>query len=281
MDEKIYIQIASYRDPELYPTIKNCIENCDKSDLLSFGIIWQRDEEESLFELEKDPRLKIICVHYSLSKGACWARNKLQYLYEGEKYTMQLDSHHRFVKGWDTKLKKMYNNLINKGIQKPLITAYLPSYNPETYPINRGEQPLKMVISKISKDRQILFKPHFITNIESTEEVIHSDFYSAHFAFTIGDFVKEIPHDQNLYFIGEEMNITIRAFTNGYTLYHPNQLIAWHEYTRRLRKKHWEDDSKWWVTDAASKKYAKLTISGEIKIGTTYGLGTKRKLEEN
>ena len=47
-NNKIFIQIASYRDPELIHTIDNCIENSDNPENLNFGICWQHDEKEDL-----------------------------------------------------------------------------------------------------------------------------------------------------------------------------------------------------------------------------------------
>jgi mannose-6-phosphate isomerase-like protein (cupin superfamily) len=38
------------------------------------------------------------------SKGLCWARSEIQKLYEGEDYTLELDSHHRFAAGRSTRL---------------------------------------------------------------------------------------------------------------------------------------------------------------------------------
>ena len=40
---------------------------------------------------------------------------------KGEKYTLQLDSHHRFVKDWDDKLIKMIKGLQKDGYEKPLL----------------------------------------------------------------------------------------------------------------------------------------------------------------
>ena len=48
--DKIFVQIASYRDPELVPTIRDCIAKAKHPERLTFGINWQRDENESLEE---------------------------------------------------------------------------------------------------------------------------------------------------------------------------------------------------------------------------------------
>ena len=56
-----------------------------------------------------------------------------------------------------------------------------------------------------------------------------------------------------LYFHGEEISIAVRAYTWGYELYHPNTIIAYHEYTREGRNKHWEDHPQWDKIDESSK----------------------------
>ena len=276
--DKIFIQIASYRDTELPKTIQNCIENADNPENLTFGICWQHDETESLHEYLHDVRFKIISIHYSQTNGCCWARNKLQQLYNNEKYTLQLDSHHRFVKGWDTILKNMYNNLKEKGFQKPIITSYLPSYNPENDPQERCNVPWKINLDKIKENGQVLFIPSYIDNYLDIHEPLPAKFYSAHFAFTQGLFCKEVPHDPDLYFTGEEMSITVRAFTHGYDLFHPHIVVAWHEYTRKNRVKHWDDDKEWWKKDIQSKQHYIKIFNNTEKGG--YGLGTQRTLKD-
>lgn len=274
--DQIFIQIASYRDPELMYTIKNCIENADEPENLIFAICWQHDETENLEEYLHDKRFKVISVHYSQTKGCCWARHTLQQLYNDEEYTLQIDSHHRFVAGWDTILKNMYTNLKKKGILKPIITCYLPSYNPTNDPEERIHAPWKINLDKIIDNGQVLFIPGYIDDYINLKEPIVAIFYSAHFAFTSGKFVKEVPHDPQLYFTGEEMSITVRAFTHGYDLFHPHIVVAWHEYTRKNRIKQWDDDVYWWKKDAHSKKHY-VSIFNEIGL---YALGSQRTVSD-
>ena len=140
MKNTIFIQIASYRDPQLIPTIKDCLSNAKYPKNLIFGIAWQHsvdDTWDSLKEFADDPRFKILDIPFTESKGACWARNKIQQLYNNEKYTLQLDSHHRFVKNWDVKLIKMYENLQELGHEKPLLTTYATAYDPNNFNINQ------------------------------------------------------------------------------------------------------------------------------------------------
>ena len=116
-------------------------------------------------------------------------------------------------------------------------------------------------------------------------EPIPSRFYSAHFCFTLGEFVKEVQHDPEYYFHGEEISIAVRAFTHGYDLFHPHKVIAWHEYTRNGRTKHWDDNLEWGKFNTVSHNRNRILFgmdgncSCQLDFGI-YGFGTKRTLRD-
>lgn len=242
--QKVFIQIASYRDPELPKTIEDCISNANDADRLVFGICRQYSKDDNFDNIDQwreDPRFRILDVPWEEAQGVCWARNKVQQLYDGEEYTLQLDSHHRFVKGWDDILIKMINQLQDKGHSKPLLTAYIPSYDPDNDPKGRVQVPWKMDFDRFIPEGAVFFLPSAINNWKELDSPLPARFYSAHFTFTLGKFCTEVQHDPEYYFHGEEISIAVRAFTHGYDLFHPHRLVAWHEYTRKGRTKHWDD----------------------------------------
>ena len=281
---KIFIQIASYRDPQLIPTLKDCIENANKPENLVFCICWQHDEKESLDEFKDDPRFKIIDVPYQDSKGACWARNSIQQHYDEEEYTLQIDSHHRFTKHWDQELIDMVKQLKKKGHKKPLLTGYIPSFDPDNDPEARIHIPWKMNFDRFIPEGAVFFLPASIDDFAERTEPVPARFYSAHFRFTLGKFCKEVPHDPEYYFHGEEISIAVRAFTNGYDLFHPHKVVAWHEYTRKGRTKQWDDDKEWCKrNDASHLKNRKLFGMDNEKCATdfgVYGFGKDRTLDD-
>jgi len=294
-DESIFVQIASYRDPELVPTIMDMFASADNPELLHVCICWQHDDSENLDVLKSYSNIEIIDVPYYESKGACWARNQIQRRYDGERYTLQLDSHHRFVNGWDTILKSMYNQCKSMGSEKPLITAYIPAFNPFDDKDSYETIPWKMNFHKFLPDGPVFFVPSPIDDHELLDAPIPARFYSAHFAFADGKFAEEVRHDPEFYFYGEEISIAVRAFTHGYDLYHPHKVICWHEYTRSARFKHWDDHDKskqdmkgikksWWERDHHSQKRNRVLFGMEqdddIKIKERYNFGTSRTLQD-
>ena len=288
-NEKIYIQIAAYRDPELLPTIVDCLKKADNPENLTFGIAWQHSPEDGWDNLESyksDERFRIIDIDLSEkeSLGTCWARSLLNDTYKGEKYTLQLDSHHRFVRGWDTLCKKMFNDLLNNGVKKPLITAYLPSYDPANDPGDRVREVWKLDFDRFIPEGAIFMLPSILENHEKYELPIPTRFFSAHFVFTQGKFVEECPYDPNLYFHGEEISLAVRAYTHGYDLFTPNRIVAWHEYTRKGRIRHWDENRTWERLNNASLRRVKILLDVDGSYDGTdfgkYGFGQERVKEQ-
>ena len=284
---KIFVQIASYRDPQLVPTIDDMIQNAKNPENLVLGICRQYSKDDGFDNLDKwkdDDRFKIIDVEYQESKGACWARHQIQQLYDNEEYTLQIDSHMRFQKDWDSEMIQMIKDLQSDGYEKPLLTSYVSSFDPEKYPKGRTKDPWRMTFDRFIPEGAVFFLPETIPNWKSLDRPVPSRFYSAHFCFTLGKFSKEVQHNPEYYFHGEEISIGARAYTWGYDLFHPHKPLIWHEYTRKGRTKQWDDDKEW----TKKNNHSHLTnrklfgMDGENQEGHegVYGFGKIRTLRE-
>lgn len=265
-NEKIFVQIASYRDPQLIPTILDCIEKADNKDDLVFSIAWQHSEEDEWDNLDdlfkNDSRFKIIDIKHDESKGACWSRNLTQLQYTNEKYILQIDSHHRFIESWDTVCKDMITKLQEKSYEKPLITAYLPSFNPETDPEGRVNEVWKLSFDRFTPEGIVFIKPEVFKDVSDYDDLpVPTRLLSAHFIFTVGSWNKEVLYDPNLYFHGEEITLAVRSYTHGYDLFIPNKIVAWHEYTRKGRTKHWDDHKNFGEFDLESLRRTKKILN--------------------
>ena len=286
----IFISIASYRDPELTKTIEDCMSKAKYPNNLRFGICWQHgeDDHDKLFrkklEEEYDNRFRVIDVPYEKAKGVCFARSSIQSLYQDEKYHLMIDSHHRFEKNWDTTLIKMMNDLKAAGHKKPLLTGYIPSFDPENDPAARVQVPWKMNFDRFIPEGAVFFLPADINDFKKRKLPVPSRFFSAHFCFVDGQWLKECPYDPNYYFHGEEINLAARSYTHGYDLFHPHRVVVWHEYTRKGRTKAWDDDSIWVERNQSShlrnrKLFGMDGVKNDIDFGK-YGFGTERTLQD-
>lgn len=266
--ETIFVNIASYRDPELIPTLRDCLDKAKYPERLRFGICWQHnteDEWDTLDEFKDDSRFRIDEVDSKDSKGVCWARNRTQKLWVKENYTLQIDSHHRFIENWDEECIKMYKKSVKAGYEKPLLTSYIPSYDPTNDPAGRVNEPWYLCYDRIATEGPLHTKPHSMVRWEEEKTPVPARFLSAHFIFTDGIFNRDVQYDPMLYFHGEEITMAVRAFTWGYDLLAPNKVVCWHHYGRDKDVKHWSEHEFELRDKVSFSRVRKLLGVGETK----------------
>jgi Glycosyltransferase (GlcNAc) len=264
----IFVQIASYRDPELRSTLKSLLENAKYPENLKIAIAWQHspyEEWDTLDEYKNDPRFSIIDIDYRDAKGPCSARYLLNKIYldtkkNKPKYTLQLDSHHRFAENWDVELIAMLESLKTPTCKKPMLTAYVPSYLPESDPDSRIEIPWIVEFDRFAPDGNVHFLPHSIDDWKERNSPVPTRFASGHFIFTYATFCKDVTYDPTYYFHGEEINLSVRSFMAGYDMFSPHRTFVWHEYTRNNKKKHWDDHSDWVALERKSHEHNRALL---------------------
>jgi hypothetical protein len=276
----IFVSIASYRDPQLAPTIRDCLWKARYPRDLVFGICWQHDHGERLSVLG-DRQFRVVDVNWRASQGACWARAEIMRLWNGEDYFLQLDSHHRFAKDWDMKLLR---HIEEADSPRPIITTYAPPFS-SSPPTPLWPVAMQMNFKGFTPDGIPVFLGAPVPNWRTLARPLRARFVSAGFLFTVSEFVCEVPYDPDLYFIGEEIAITIRAFTRGFDFFHPYEPILWHEYGRKGQAHHWDDhvaaagvETEWRRRDSVSKAKV-LSLWTERRSGV-FGCGTMRSCDE-
>ncbi len=277
----IFVSIAAYRDPQLIPTIEDCLHKAHNPARLRFGVCWQHALDEIPPPFEEDERFRILDIDFRDSKGACWARAEVMKLWQGEQWFLQVDSHCRFAAGWDDKLIRMMSKTQSP---KPILSTYATPFTPGANEILEGV-PLQMAFQGFTSEGIPHMRPLAIPNWQSLNRPLRARFLSAGFLFACGTFVHEVPYDPELYFLGEEAAMTLRAFTSGYDLFHPCETIVWHDYVRNHGIKHWDDHTEanktgaeWSARDQHSKRKIRRLLSGQPL--DAFGLGSARSIEE-
>jgi hypothetical protein len=271
----IFVSIAAYRDPELIPTIEDAFAKASFPHDLRFGVCWQHDEHEPSPPARMGKSVvRVLDVPCQESNGACWARSRIQReLFDGEDWFLQIDSHHRFAIGWDATLLRQ----MEMGIpERSVLSTYVAAYDLDK-PLPATALPCMMRLDKIQPDGVVLFQA-FPVSWAAGKPPVRARFISGHFLFAPGCFAGEVPYDPDIYFTGEEISLAVRAYTQGYDLFHPSEHVLWHEYTRLARTKHWDDHAQWWMRDGSSKKRVFNLLSGDY-LGP-YGFGTVRSLRD-
>lgn len=282
----IFVSIASYRDSQLIPTIQDCLAKAARPEDLRFGICWQHGSEQTTLPFLNDSRFRILDVDWREARGCCWARAEIMKLYDGEDWFLQLDAHHRFVPGWDTKL---IDHAGRTGSAKPILTGLTPRFQPDD-PSSFGKEPLQTIFNGFGREGvPESFQSIAIPDWRSRQNPVRARFVTAGFVFAPGALVEDVPYNPMLYFFGEETMLTIRAFTHGYDFFHPTEVILWHQYAtgkhRGVRPRH-EDDhlrtngvaADWWTRERTSNAWVKGFLLTPF-VGP-FGCGTVRTFKD-
>ncbi len=283
----IFVAIAAYRDPDCKNTIRDLFAKASLPQRLTIGVCLQVEPDEdpdcllSAESAEFGSQLLIDQVHAAQSEGACWARSRVQQLYQGQTYYLQIDAHMRFVQGWDSKLVAM---LTMCDSPKPLLSTYPLAFTPpdqfaeegivQIHPKGFGEEGILVQRSTLSSSRHAPSRPQ------------RTFLLGAGLIFTYGRWVQEVPYDPCLFFEGEEISLAVRSYTHGWDIFTPNLALAWHDYGKRPeRARHWKDQSDW--AELNRRSFARILHMLEIKSCSNpdwldesgrYGLGQQRSL---
>ena len=133
MKERIFVCIASYRDNQLEKTIISLLENAEHPELIDVWILnqlnFKEDKDYIISEVEKYPQISQSLIDYKDAKWCSWARSVVyKKFFKNQDFVLQVDSHCRFAKNWDTELKNMWKGLNDK---KWVISHYPSHFDPK------------------------------------------------------------------------------------------------------------------------------------------------------
>jgi hypothetical protein len=275
--QDVFVQIAAYRDPQVWPTIASLFETARHPERLRVRVCWQRAPDDPPPRLDARWSVEIDEVPHTLSDGANWARRRVQRHWAGERYSLIIDSHLRFALDWDCKLAAMLEGCRATGSERPLITGYPPDFDPATYPRGRSWRPLKIYREGYIAGMLLHFAGHEIALPSWLGAPVRAEFLALGLLFSDGRFNIEVPLDPAIYFFGDEITTGVRAWCHGYDFFHPHRVVAWHVYARKTRRCHWEDHADWSERDRRSLAQTRLVLTGAGSAGCE--TGRKRSLQ--
>jgi hypothetical protein len=268
----IFVSIASYRDRELVKTVDSLISQAKNPNGLHIGI-YDQDYTNRWPDISSDKaKISHQKVHMKDARGAGFARKKCMEMYNGEDFFFQIDSHMRFAKDWDIKLIEMTKRLQEKN-QKIILSQFPAPYQlwtngkeyfPQDDSIFWSDPSWTSVVftyrSEWAGNREIMFdktKPHLSYTI------------LAGYVFSPGNLVEEVPYDERISFMGEELCFAFRAYTRGWDIYAPNEMLVWHFYNRKDHPKIWNQrddiarETKWRNLENQSKSVQRSILEGK------------------
>jgi hypothetical protein len=271
LDHLIFISIAAYNDPELFPTIHDAYEKASRPELLRFGIVDQCVDDRYSVLPEWRDQIRYLWIRARDARGVCFARSIIPGMMDSEAYVLQIDSHMRFDLGWD---ELLINQLVAIGSPRAILTASPMPWTPE-----KGNIPLaagKTIILTEHPDYPLRNRAQIISNVEGV--AISGDRLAAGFFFSYGRIYDEVPYDPHIYFNGEEYIYAQRLMRRGWKIYHPACLPIYHLYKMRASQEadqlHWtkQVDRYWSSADLSKKGDGRVKSAESLAIGDVYSV---------
>jgi [Skp1-protein]-hydroxyproline N-acetylglucosaminyltransferase len=253
-------------------------------------------------------QVRVLYVHETESIGPAMARYYASKLWGGETYFVQTDSHLKFAKHWDEK----YINEVKatKNYPKSVLSAYPPGWDgsDDGKPVNEtpGARLCSCEFSTSSIEHQIIRINTGVGYHGNEPRPTQIPFIAAGFFFARAEFLVDVPFDPFLpwCFMGEEIALSVRAWTSGWDIYAPRKNLIVHQYRpgRLGLPKFWEGINRLYpgvggnneiqgkvidrvrnlvkYPEATEEEVAKQDKSFVLTELDQYGLGTERTLEE-
>lgn len=272
---KIFVSIASYRDTEIIHTLESAVSNARFPKDIEFSVLTQ-DGNNFHPNLSFVPNIIHQKMHFKDAMGAGHARKIVMDTYNGQEYFFQTDSHMRFAPNWDVRMMTMLNESQELAKNNKIILSQFPApYKKLTDGRDHFPTGDKFFWSDPSWTSVVrTFKDEWAGNRELMKDKTkphESHTILAGYVFAPGNLVEEVPYDERISFMGEELCFAIRAYTRGWNIYSPNEMLLWHFYSRKGHPKVWNqrDDmvrkQKWAEIEKNSREIQKNILTGQEK----------------
>lgn len=223
--ERIFVMMPAYRDTETQWTIRDAFAQAADPDRIAVGVVWQIDPQVDgacFTAITRPDQVRSLCFDYREARGCSWARNQGMRLWDGEGWLLQIDSHMRFVPGWD---RRMLAQIAACGVTRALLTNRPPHYD---LPDGRHPDVFSAMTADRFDDRGVLFFGARVMDAPATPR--RTAFCGGGFIFGPAERAVEVPFDPHIYFVGEEPNLAVRLWTHGWELFCPNDMLIYHHY---------------------------------------------------
>eukprot|EP00638_Chattonella_subsalsa_P001786 CAMPEP_0117744186 /NCGR_PEP_ID=MMETSP0947-20121206/6602_1 /TAXON_ID=44440 /ORGANISM="Chattonella subsalsa, Strain CCMP2191" /LENGTH=507 /DNA_ID=CAMNT_0005561073 /DNA_START=162 /DNA_END=1685 /DNA_ORIENTATION=- len=269
-DDSIFVSIGSYRDELCPPTLKSMYEKAANPEKVYTGLVMQNcldhcrtgvlDKQGTIKDMGPDidcykdfcesdvgrehcdaGRVRLFFINETESLGPAQARYFAAKLWQGENWFFQIDSHCVFAQDWDTELILEYSQCPTEN-PKRVLTHYPPSPDMRGWQDKVGMRMCDPLFATSDIESQIV---RLGAGMFFDKEKIgprYAPFIAAGFFFTHSSFLAEVPFDPLMpwIFMGEEILLSLRAWTNGWDIFSPNKNTVTHYYVRRHKPKFWE-----------------------------------------
>lgn len=238
--EKIFINIASYRDPTITDTIREALNNSKNPERLVFGLGMQYYDYEYPDLSFIDPKqLKIINYDVDNRPGVVKIRYEISNLVSDEDYFLIIDSHTSFSEFWDYNIIKDFkdlaetvktNNFVFTGYRQGEYIAGSSASSNKYLFLERYDINFLRIVKSFERDKW-----------EKTKTLLG---LNCGMMFAERRFLNDVGLDKYSNFIHEEPYMAWRLYMNNWRIYVPENARI-HEdddKKRKYIKNAWNDD---------------------------------------
>lgn len=291
VNKKIYVSIASYRDPFLQRTIDSLYCTAKNPENITVGCFLNAFPEE-LRDCAPLNRYNYKTYYETEAPGSIFSvtecRNRcLKWLDESYDYVLQVDAHTAFDNNWD---EYLINFISNIEYEKPILSGSLSSFG--VYP--NGSEIRKyfslartFYLNNEDTKRAYLNAADLAPNGTALDPLpgktyAHGWYIAGHFIFAPAKYFREIKQPNWVLFWGEEVINSVRAFTSGWNVYIPVDIPLYHldeNLTKTGRPRLWEDFPDQWFPkrETTANKIIDIMNNKNIEPGDIF---YERSLEE-
>lgn len=233
---RIFVSIASFRDPECRKTLAELFAKAARPERIHVGLVAQRDPVEDA-DLHLPPpegarRVRTLAVDWWDSRGVCWARFLAQALWRGEEFFYQIDSHMKFAEGWDELLVEEHASYAS---EKAILVSTPPPYLTPGDILSDLHPGIVRTEGFVHDSGTLRFGALFSPS--PLPRSPRMPFLLAGAVFAPGRLIAEVPYDPYGDFEWEEVSWAVRLYTHGWDVYSGTRRVAWHQYKKNNRIK--------------------------------------------
>ena len=176
--------------------------------------------------------IRVLYVHDTDALGPATARYYASKLWGGETYILQMDAHLEFAPSWDQR----YIDEVKaaKNFPKAILSSYPPGF--QEFGSYKGGTPGSRLCTCEFSTNDV--EKHIIrintggVTAKDAKRPTQIAFIAAGFFFARAEFLTDVPFDPYVpwCFMGEEIALSMRAWTKGWDIYAPRQNLIAHQY---------------------------------------------------
>ena len=257
------------KDPDklfIGAVVQNCFGNDGRQCRTGLQVIGKNDQGRDMVKMSDAPpdengievfcqdakykkycdagHIRVLYVHDTDALGPATARYYASKLWGGESYVLQMDAHLEFAPSWDQRYIQEVKAA--KNFPKAILSSYPPGFQ-EFGHYQGGSPGARLCTCEFSTNQA---ESHILrintrgTTPKDAPRPTQIAFIAAGFFFARAEFLKDVPFDPYVpwCFMGEEIALSMRAWTAGWNIYAPRQNLIAHQYRpgRMGLPKFWE-----------------------------------------